>query len=62
MGINAKAFKSDLTKSETSTPSDGEVKTVDGKTKKYNKFTGKWKTVKNSKGKIVNRSGNTAYG
>ena len=62
MGINAKAFKSDLTKSETSTPSDGEEKTVKGKKKKYNKLTGKWKTVKNSNGKIVDRSKNTAYG
>jgi len=64
MGINGKAFtrNADLTKSEDSAPSHGQERKVNGKTERYNKSTKKWKRVKNSKGKIVDRSKNTAYG
>ena len=64
MGINGKAFtrNADLTKSEDSAPSHGQERTVKGRKERYNKSTKKWKKVKNSEGKIVDRSKNTAYG
>ena len=64
MGINGKAFtrNADLTKSEDSAPSHGQERTVKGRKERYNESTKKWKRVKNSPGKIVDRSNNTAYG
>ena len=58
--INPRTFKRTAKQKLRDAPEDGDTKTIKGE--KFKKVAGRWKKAKNSKGKIVDRSKNTAYG
>ena len=57
--INPRTFKRTAKQKLRDAPEDGDTKTIKGE--KFKKVAGKWKKIKNSPGKIVDRSRNTAY-
>ena len=58
--INPKAFKRTPKQKLRDATKDGDTKTIKGE--KFKQVAGRWKRVKKSKDKIVDRSRNTAYG
>ena len=58
--INPKAFKRTPKQKLRDSTKDGDTKTIKGE--RFKQVAGKWKKIKKSPGKIVDRSRNTAYG